>query len=79
MTPNYSNPEVDDLLEQARTETDTAARLELYQQARADRGRGSAWVPLTHSKAGALIKPYVEGYTIPPFVIPNLRYVSIKR
>jgi hypothetical protein len=34
---------------------------------------------LYHGKASALIKPYVKGYEIPPFVVPNLRYVSIEK
>ncbi len=29
-------------------------------------------------KGSVLIKPYVNGYAVPPFVIPNLRYVSIR-
>jgi oligopeptide transport system substrate-binding protein len=76
---NYANPEVDQLLEQARSETDETARLELYQQAEELIVQDAAWVPLSHSKASVLIKPYVKDYTVPPFVIPNLRYVSIER
>jgi hypothetical protein len=38
-----------------------------------------AWITLYHGKNNALIKPYVEGYFIPPFIVPNLRYVSLTR
>ena len=76
---NYANPEVDQLLEQARSETDESARLELYRQAEELIVQDAAWVPLSHSKGSVLIKPYVNGYAVPPFVIPNLRYVSIQR
>ncbi|HEV8574452.1 MAG TPA: peptide ABC transporter substrate-binding protein, partial [Dehalococcoidia bacterium] len=76
---HYSNAEVDALLEQARSEKDATARLDLYQQAEEIIVEDAAWIPLSHSKASVLIKPYVQGYVIPPFVIPNLRYVSISR
>jgi oligopeptide transport system substrate-binding protein len=75
----YSNPEVDDLLEQARTEQDEATRIGLYQQAEEIIVDDVAWITLYHGKNNALIKPYVEGYFIPPFIVPNLRYVSLTR
>ena len=75
----YSNPEVDTLLEEARTEQDQARRLELYQQAEEIIVQDTAWIPLFHGKSNALTKPYVQDYFITPFVIPNLRYVSIAR
>ena len=75
----YSNPEVDALLEEARTEQDQAKRLELYQQAEEIIVQDTAWIPLFHGKSNALTKPYVQDYFIAPFVIPNLRYVSIAR
>ena len=75
----YSNPQVDQLLDQARTESDQTKRLQLYQQAEEQIVQDAAWIPLYHSKSSVLVKPYVQGYFIPPFVIPNLRYVSIAR
>ena len=75
----YSNPEVDALLEEARTEQDQAKRLELYQQAEEIIVQDTAWIPLFHGKSNALTKPYVQDYFIAPFVIPNLRYISIAR
>ena len=75
----YSNSEVDDLLEQALNEADETKREELYQQAEQLIVDDAPWIPLYHGKASALIKPYVKGYEIPPFVIPNLRYVSIEK
>ena len=73
----YSNAEVDGLLEEARTEQDEAARLELYQQAEEIIVEDAPWIPLYHGKRNALVKPRVQDYFIAPFVIPNLRYVSI--
>jgi oligopeptide transport system substrate-binding protein len=74
---NYSNAEVDDLLEEARTEQDEAARQELYQQAEQLIVDDAPWIPLYHGKNNALVKPRVQDYFIAPFVIPNLRYVSL--
>ena len=75
----YSNSQVDDLLEQALNEPDETKRNDLYQQAEQLIVEDAPWIPLYHGKASALIKPYVKGYEIPPFVIPNLRYVSIEK
>jgi len=75
----YSNSKVDDLLEQARTEKDEAKRLDLYQQAEELIVEDSSWVPLYHGTNSYLVKPYVEGYDVPAFVLPNLRYVTINK
>jgi ABC-type transport system substrate-binding protein len=75
----YSNPAVDALLDRADGEADEATRLDLYQQAEVLIVEDMPWAPLYHGKASYLVKPYVVGFVIPPFVIPNLRYVSISR
>jgi ABC-type oligopeptide transport system substrate-binding subunit len=75
----YSNSQVDALLEEARTEQDEETRLGLYQQAEEIIVQDAPWIPLFHSKSNALVKPYVQDYFITPFVIPNLRYVSLNR
>jgi len=74
----YANAEVDRLLEQADTEADEATRLSLYQQAEQIIVNEAPWIPLFHDKFSVLIKPYVKGYLLPPFVIPRLRYVQIE-
>jgi len=74
----YANPEVDELLEEADTETDEARRMSLYQQAEQIIVNEVPWVPLFHDKFSVLIKSYVKDYTLPPFVIPRLRYVHIE-
>lgn len=75
----YSNPDVDALLDQARTETDEEERLRLYQEAEEIAVQDSPWIPLYHGKSSALIKPYVEGFELEAFVIPSLRYVTIEQ
>ena len=75
----YSNPRVDKLLDDARAEKDAAKREDAYRQAEQLIVDDAPWIPLYHGKSSVLIKPYVKGYANPPFVIPNLRYVSIAR
>jgi oligopeptide transport system substrate-binding protein len=75
----YCSQEVNTLLEQARVERDQQKRYELYGQAEQIILNDGAWIPLWFSKDYALIKPYVEGYDVPPAIIPMLQYVSIKQ
>jgi len=75
----YSNPEVDRLLEEARGEQDFEKRMELYQQAEKTILEDAPIVPLTHDAEYWLTKPYVKGMTYPPVIIPKLKYVSISR
>jgi ABC-type transport system substrate-binding protein len=73
----YASPEVDRLLERARSERDGGARYRLYQDAEAQILRDSPWVPLWHSKRYVLVKSYVQGYAAPPVAYPWLRSVSL--
>jgi oligopeptide transport system substrate-binding protein len=75
----YSNPQLDDLLEQARTEQDVNRRLSLYQQAEQIVIAEAVWVPLYNGRDHALVKPYVKGFQFPPMVIPRLRYVTLEQ
>lgn len=73
---NYSNPEVDRLLEQARVETDQARRYALYNEAEQIILDEAPWVPLWYSgESYVLVKPEVQDYHLPPLIIPRLRYV----
>ncbi len=74
---NYSNEEVDSILDEARQVQDAGARERLYQQAEQLILEDAAWVPLYFSVEPALVKPYVQNYTIPPIKIPKLQYISI--
>jgi oligopeptide transport system substrate-binding protein len=75
----YSNPQVDQLLDQARVESDQDKRLSLYKEAEKIIVDDSPWVPLFHGQDSVLIKPYVKNFPNAPFVIPRMRYVSIER
>jgi oligopeptide transport system substrate-binding protein len=74
----YSNPEVDRLLEQARVEKDTAARLRIYQQVEQMIVNDAPWIPLWHGKSYLLVKPYVKGFYPAPMTIPMFKDVYIE-
>ncbi len=72
----YSNSEVDALFDQADREQDPERRLEIYQEAEQIIVDEEPWIPLYHQKASYLVKPNIQGFEIPPFVIPFLRFVT---
>ncbi len=76
---NYSNPDVDALVEQARTESDFTKRADLYQQAERIILDDAAWVPLFYGRDHIVVKPYVQGFDPQAIVIPRLRYVTINK
>ncbi|HZA25939.1 MAG TPA: peptide ABC transporter substrate-binding protein, partial [Dehalococcoidia bacterium] len=60
---NYSNPEVDALLEQARVEQDQEKRFEMYNRIEQMILDDAPWIPLWYSgESYALIKPEVKQY-----------------
>ena len=75
---NYNNLEVDALLEQARTETDEAARYGLYNRIEQMIVDDAPWIPLWYSgESYLLVKPSVHDYLQTPLIIPRLRYVYL--
>ena len=62
----YNNPDVDRLLEEARSEADHDARMKLYQQAEEIIVTEAPWIPIYHGTTYLLVKPYVEGLTVTP-------------
>lgn len=72
---NYSNPEVDQLLEEARVEQDHEKRMELYQEVERMILQDAPWIPLLHGAEYWLTKPYVHGMVYPPSIVPRLKYV----
>jgi ABC-type oligopeptide transport system substrate-binding subunit len=76
---NYSNPQVDDLLDQAASETDDQRRWELYQQAEQIILEDAPIIPIYHDVEYMLIKPYVEGLNVTPMGIIDLSTVELIR
>jgi len=75
---NYSNPEVDRLLERARTESDQTVRYQIYHQAEQQILDDAPWVPLWYSgERYLLLKPNVKDYYLTPLIIPRLRFVYL--
>lgn len=74
---HYSNPQVDALLEQARTERDVNKRLQLYQQAEQLIVDDAPVIFTTHGLSHVLVKPYIVGYILNTIGVPLERYLSI--
>ena len=74
---SYSNPQVDALLEQARTERDTAARLALYQQIEQLIVDDAADVWISHGLSRQLVKPYVHGYLLTPLAVQQSQNIYL--
>lgn len=74
----YSNPEVDDLLEKAGVEQDSSLSLALYQQAEQLLVEDAACIPLWFGQNYILVKPYVIGYKLNPLGFAMLNEVSVE-
>jgi len=74
----YSNPELDALLDLAGVEPDNKLSLALYQQAEQKLVDDAACLPLWFGQNYVLIKPYIKGYNLNPLGFPMLNSVSIE-
>ena len=74
----YSNPDLDVVLERARTLRDPLERIEEYRKAEEMIVEDGAWVPLWFTgERHVLLKPHVEGYRVTPMIVPKLREIRI--
>ena len=74
---SYSNPELDAILEQARTEPDVERRVELYHEAENLIVQDAPLLPLWYTgEQYVLIKGHVEDYRVTPMTVPKLRYIK---
>jgi oligopeptide transport system substrate-binding protein len=76
-TGNYSNAQVDTLLDQAGIEQNETTRFSLYQQAEQKIIDEAACLPLSFGKTFLLVKPYVKNYTLDVQGIPTLKEVYV--
>ncbi|MFC1957704.1 peptide ABC transporter substrate-binding protein [Chloroflexota bacterium] len=74
----YSNPEVDALLERASLELDNDLSLELYRQAEQKMVDDAACLPLWFGRNYILVKPNVKGYNLNPMGFTTLNGVSVE-
>lgn len=75
----YSNAEVDALLDRAAAEPDAEKSIALYRQAEQKLVDDAACLPLTFGRNYYLVKPYVKGYHVNPLGFAALNEVSIQR
>ena len=73
----YSNPDVDALLDKAAVEADNEKSLGLYQQTEQMLMDDAACLPLWFGENYMLVKPYVEGYKLTPLGFAWLEKVRI--
>ncbi|MBA7683260.1 Periplasmic oligopeptide-binding protein [subsurface metagenome] len=73
----YSNPEIDALLEMACVEPDNKLSLALYQQAEQKLVENAACLPLWFGQNYILVKPYVKGYDLNLMGFAMLNRVSL--
>jgi len=74
----YSNPEVDTILDRAGVEQNSELSLALYQQAEQKLVDDAACLPLWFGQDYILVKPYIEGYKLNPLGFAMLNEVSVK-
>lgn len=74
---NYSNPELDAILEQARTEKDIQHRIQLYQQAEQIIVNDAPALFVSHGLGYILVKPHIQNYVFTPIDIALERYLWI--
>ena len=75
---DYSNSELDTLLEAARIERDVTKRIELYQQAERMIVDEAPVLFTVHSLSFQLVQPYVKGFIYTPISIPQERYMWLE-
>jgi len=71
----YSNPEVDALLEEARTATDQNRRAELYREMQAIVQQDAPWVFVANWKQNAVTSDRVGNFTLEPSFLLHLQDV----
>jgi oligopeptide transport system substrate-binding protein len=74
----YSNAEVDAILEEAGVEQNSETSLALYQQAEQKLVEDAACLPVYFGQSYILVKPYVKGYNLNPLGFVRLSEVSVE-
>jgi oligopeptide transport system substrate-binding protein len=74
---NYSNPEVDALIQQANQSGDQEQSFALYQQAEQKIVDDAACIPIAFGGNYMLVKPYIKDFTVNPLGFTDLSKVSV--
>ena len=75
----FGHPEIDALLEEARTVGDPAQRMALYREIEQRIVEEAPAVFVAHSLSAVLVKPYLQGYELTPIGVPQWHTLSIER
>jgi oligopeptide transport system substrate-binding protein len=75
---NYSNPELDAVLDQARVEQDLTRRIQLYQQAEQAIIKDAPMLFIMHYISYELVRSTVKGFVLTPISIPLERYLWLQ-
>ena len=75
----YSSPYVDQLLEEARVESDFESRLAVYREVEQAIVQDAPLLPLWFGESYYLVKPYVEGFSPAPMIIPTFKDVWLQK
>ncbi|MEW5985157.1 MAG: ABC transporter substrate-binding protein [Chloroflexota bacterium] len=75
----FSDPSIDRLLEQTRSELDVSRRLARYSQIEQMIVEQAPSVFVAHGVAAVLVKPYVQNYLLTPIGVAQWQNVSLER
>ncbi len=75
----FSSPEIDTLLEAARSEKDVARRMAMYQEAERRIVAQAPVVFTSHGLTAVLVSPALEGYVLTPIGVPQWHRVAVRR
>ena len=74
----YANPELDRVLEAARIERNPETRFDLYHQAERMILDDAPWLPLYTGRETWLVAPDIEGFELPPIVLPRMARLRLQ-
>jgi oligopeptide transport system substrate-binding protein len=77
-TGKYSNPALDEILDQARLERNVTKRIQLYQQAEQMIVQDAPALFIMHGVSYELVRPDVKGFVLTPITIPLERYLWLQ-
>ncbi|AZZ35645.1 ABC transporter substrate-binding protein [Bdellovibrio sp. qaytius] len=75
----WCNKEFDNLLQQAKEDSNVAKRTALYMKAQEIFTKEKPWYPVAHSKQNKVMSAKVQGYKIDPFGHENFENVSLAK
>ena len=75
----FADPQIDALLEMARTESDVNKRLGMYQEAERQIVQQAPVVFTSHGLSAVLVNPDLQGYELTPIGVPQWHLVNVQR